>query len=384
MMTLRERILAVYRGERPDVVPFMLDVSHWFYHRHRLPWDISVAYEKPEYDLIDYHNRNKIGFFVGQLGSFFSTIYPRDVRVTTQKETVGGSTAIVWRVETPSGCIERRRFWNETTYSWQIERWGIEDEFGLRVLREAMSRRRFEANNWKKFRAWTDYVGDDGVIYLHLGYSGMGYLLNQWMGIEGVSYATVDFPDALQETIEAVNTNLLELIDLCCTSPAEIVFIGDNFSGDVQPPAFFNRWTRKYYIEAVRRLHAAGKYVAVHIDGQLRGALQMIRDVGADCADSVTPRPMGDLSLAQCCEEAGPNFILSGGVAPNLWLPEVPVETFRTAVLDWLALKNSQCRFIASAGDQVPPGADESRIGLMRDMVEEFGRYDRNPTAGKR
>ena len=29
--------------------------------------------------------------------------------------------------------------------------------------------------------------------------------------------------------------------------------------------------------EAIRRLHAAGKFVAVHIDGMLRGALGMIR-----------------------------------------------------------------------------------------------------------
>ena len=32
-MTPRERILAVYRGKRPDAVPFMLDLSHWFYSR---------------------------------------------------------------------------------------------------------------------------------------------------------------------------------------------------------------------------------------------------------------------------------------------------------------------------------------------------------------
>jgi hypothetical protein len=30
---------------------------------------------------------------------------------------------------------------------------------------------------------------------------------------------------------------------------------------------------------------------------------------------------------------------------------------------------------IANAGDQVPPGADEDRIEIMRDMVEEFGRF---------
>ena len=151
--------------------------------------------------------------------------------------------------------------------------------------------------------------------------------------------------------------------------------MGDNFSSDVQPPRFFDTWSRPFYEEAIRRLHAAGKFVAVHIDGKLRGAIGMIRDAGADCADAVTPAPMGDLTPSQCRDEAGPDFILSGGVPPNLWLPNVDIETFKRSVLDWLALKDRSPRLIANAGDQVPPGADEDRIRIMRDLVEEHGRY---------
>ena len=54
-MTARERILAVYRGQTPDVVPYMLDLSHWFYHKHHLPWDLSASYEEPEFELIAFH-----------------------------------------------------------------------------------------------------------------------------------------------------------------------------------------------------------------------------------------------------------------------------------------------------------------------------------------
>ena len=46
-MTLRERILAVYRGETPDVVPCMLDLSHWYYATNRLPWDLSAPFVQP-------------------------------------------------------------------------------------------------------------------------------------------------------------------------------------------------------------------------------------------------------------------------------------------------------------------------------------------------
>lgn len=373
-MTPRERILAVYRGDTPDVVPYMLDLSHWFYHRHRLPWDLSCAYEEPESDLIDYHRQIGAGFYLPNLGSFYSVTFPPDVQVTTRKHEVDHVPEIIWQIRTPLGQIERRRRWEEPTYAWGISRWGIRNEEELRVFGEAMSRRSFSPK-WDHYRAWTNEVGDNGVVYLPAGYSAMGHLLNYWMGIEGVAYALVDYPDVLREVVDLVNANNLQLIDLLAESPAEIIIMGDNFSSDVQPPAFFRKWSAAYYEEAIRRLHGAGKFVAVHIDGRLRGALGMIRAANADCGDAITPTPLGDLTPTQCREEAGPDFILSGGVSPGLWLPTVPLETFREKVIQWLQLRRASARLIANAGDQVPPGADEDRIKLMGELVEKHGRY---------
>ena len=203
----------------------------------------------------------------------------------------------------------------------------------------------------------------------------MGQLLNCWMGIEAAMYAVVDWPDTVHEVVDQINESNLAFADLLAASPVEIVCMGDNFSSDVQPPRFFAEWSRPFYVEAVRRLHDAGKYVAVHIDGKLRGAIDMIRETGADCADAVTPTPMGDLTPLESREEAGPDFILSGGVSPDLWLPTADIDAFERAVKDWLALKLYGPRLIAAAGDQVPPGADEGRIGLMLELVDRWGRY---------
>jgi hypothetical protein len=377
-MTHRERILAVYQGRQPDQVPFMLDLSHWHYHQRRQPWDLSVSYEAPEYDLIARHRDLDVGFYLPNLGSFYSVVYPEHVKVTTTKKLVDGVPEISWRIETSSGCIERVRVWQEQTYSWPIKKWGFSDEAGLRIFQEAMCRREY-VPHWDRFRRWDECVGDTGVVYLPFGYSAMGHLLNYWMGIESVIYATLDFPELLSETVEMVNADLLKLIDLLCSSPAQVVLMGDNISGDVQPPAFFKRWSHYFYAEAVRRLHAVGKYVAVHIDGRLRGALEMVRDTGADCADAVTPTPMGDLSPGECRANAGDRFILSGGVSPDLWLPGVPLDAFEAKVIEWLSQKQLTFRFIANAGDQVPPGAEERRIHLMRDLVSQHGRLN---TAG--
>ena len=100
----------------------------------------------------------------------------------------------------------------------------------------------------------------------------------------------------------------------------------------------------------------------------------MIRGCGADCADAVTPKPMGDLTPRECRAESGNDFILSGGVSPDLWLPNAPLKTFEARAMEWLEQKQTTFRFMANAGDQVPPGAEERRIALMRDWVEERGR----------
>ncbi|UCH33166.1 MAG: hypothetical protein JSV65_11310 [Armatimonadota bacterium] len=373
-MTIRERILAVYRGQAPDVVPFMLDLSHWFYHRNRLPWDLSQAYDKPECALIDCHKQVGAGFYLPNLGAFYTVEYGDDVETEVVKDRRSGTEEITWRLATPRGRIERKRVWEERSYSWAISKWGVEGENDLRVLGDALGGRRYSPR-WDRYKAWADAVGDTGVVYLPAGYSAMGHLLHYWMGVTRVAYAAHDWAVAMRDAVDQINASNLRLVDLLCTSPAEIVLMGDNFSSNIQPPHFFDEWSRPYYVEAVRRLHAAGKAVAVHVDGTLRGALGMIRETGADCADAVTPTPMGDLTPTECRREAGPDFILSGGVAPNLWLPGADVDAFKSAVLAWLDLKRLGPRLIAAAGDQVPPGATVHCIEIMRDLVEQQGRY---------
>ena len=43
MMTPRERILAVYNGQTPDRVPYMLDLSHYYLHNTSCPGICATA-----------------------------------------------------------------------------------------------------------------------------------------------------------------------------------------------------------------------------------------------------------------------------------------------------------------------------------------------------
>ena len=183
MMTPRERILAVYNGETPDRVPYMLDLSHYYLHKFQLPWDLCNGYPEPDTGLMDFTKKMGAAFYCPQQTHFWDTKLGDDVKSFAETRVVDGVPEIVWRFDTPIGSIERIRVWEPGSYSWAIKKWGVTDEKDLEVLAYAMSSRRFTAIP-QNYEDWADYIGEDGLVYLNSGYSAMGYLLNYWMGVE--------------------------------------------------------------------------------------------------------------------------------------------------------------------------------------------------------
>lgn len=375
MMTPRERILAVYNGQKPDRVPFMLDLSHYYLHRFQLPWDLCNGYPEPDRGLMDFTRKMGAAFYCPQQTYFWKTEYANDVKSTAVTNVVGGVPEICWRFDTPLGSIERIRVWEPGSYSWAIKKWGVTTEKDLEILAYAMSSRRYTPIP-ENYEAWADYIGEDGLVYLNSGYSAMGYLLGYWMGVENTIFATYDYEDLMEETVRKINDNILDQVRMMATEfSAPVILMGDNFSSDVQSPSFFERWSKDFYAKAYEIIHDNGKKVAVHVDGKLKGAIKMMRDIGVDCIDAVTPGSVGGCTPAQARAEAGNDLILSGGIPNELWYSYSDMSAFEAAVKEWLALKDISPALIAAAGDQVPPGAEEARILRMGELVAEYGNY---------
>jgi len=372
--SMRERMLAVYGGETPDKVPFILDLSHYFYQKYNKPWILLSSYAEPEKELIDFNRKFGAGFYFPNQMKLFDVYFEDDVKSDAWIDKVDGNPEIHWRYETKRGTVERIRVWHEQTYSWPIKKHGVETEDDLRILADAMSARRY-VPLIDNYLAWDEYVGDDGIVQLGPGLSAMGQIMHYWMGMENTIYACYESNEAMHDAVDRFNANNIECIEMLMQYPGYVIAMGDNFSSDMQPPSFYNEWSAPFYRQAADIIHENGKKQSVHVDGLLRKAIAMVRDSGADIIDAVTPAPMFDLTPSQCREEAGDILILSGGVPPNLWLPDSPVELFERAVIEWLELKKSSSALFAAAGDQVPPGADEDRIILMRQLVDEYGRY---------
>jgi hypothetical protein len=367
-MTERERLIMVLKGETPDRVPWFADLGHWFRSESGGQWDLFNI-SNCTGEMADLHRETRAGLYI-EVGSLHEEYY--DDNVVRERE-ISGDRAVE-RFRTPVGEISMERKWSPVSFSWDITRLMVNDLKDLEVLLYAVERRKFipRHENWKVIE---QTVGDVGLGFPNLGYTGLGSLMSYYMGVQKTIYALYENPEIIKRYIDIFNMKHLELVDLYCTSPAPHIIFTDNLSGDVQTPDIFREYSFNHYKAIAEHMHEAGKTVSTHIDGMIGGIIGIVAETGIDVADACTPAPTGDLTPQEIRKQAGDNMILMGGISPVMWLPSTSEREFISHVREWLDLRKINSRLVQSAGDQVPPGTEFKRIRLVYDIVEEHGKY---------
>ena len=369
-MTPRERALAVYEGRTPDKVPLLLDISHWYKKNYNVPFDLTGLQSVDE-TLVRLHRELDAVAYV-EMGRFYD-LYFEDDDVSDNAWTADG--VYYHELKTPIGSVVEERVFAQSSYSYNIRKRLLSSVEDFEIVKYAMERYRVKPS-WEKYEMWSKAHGDRALIYLQLPYSGLGYLISRNFGVEKTVYAAYDEPEATRSFVDAVNACNLRILDEIIDLPFEVMIQSDNMDGNVQTPDLYDTYSRAYYTEVAARLHAKGKYFAVHVDGEMRGCLRNLRESGIDCIDAATPAPMFSQTPAEAREEAGPDMILSGGIPPTTFSNTATEAVFEKSVRDWLAIKELSPRLFLAAGDQVPPDAPWGRVKRLPALIEEYGRYD--------
>ncbi len=363
------RVRAVYLGRRPDQVPLLLDLSHWYKKNRHVPFNLA-GFSGVEQGLVDLHKQVGAVAYC-EMGGFY-TLASDDPEVTLETRTENGVFST--RVVTPLGALREERVFNPASYSYGIRKHLLDSPADFPIIEYLMARLQCQPR-WEWYRAWQTALGDLAYPYAQLPYSGSGYLISRYFGVEKTIYAILDEPDRVQRLVDAVNACNLRILDALLDGLFETLIISDNYDSNVQTRDFFDRYVRDYYTEVARRLHAKGKYLAVHVDGESRGVLGWLAACGVDCADAVTPAPMFALTPAQMRTEAGPDLILSGGIPATLFGPGVSDAQFDDCVKRWLETRLTSHRLFMAAGDQVPIETPFHRIVRLQELVATYGQY---------
>jgi len=345
-MTERERLLMVLKGETPDRVPWFADLGHWFKAESGQQWNLFTINNCTK-EIADLHREVKAGWYC-EVGSLHEEYYVDGV--VREKELIGDR--VVERFLTPIGEIFMERKWSPVSFSWDITKLMVENMKDLEILQYAIERRKFKPKyeNWDTME---QIGGDIGLGFPALGYTGLGSLMSYYMGVQNTIYALYENPEIMEKYINTFNKSHLELVDICCESPAPHFIFTDNLSSDVQPPDIFRQYSFDHYKSLSEHFHKAGKTVSAHVDGMLSNIIGVVAEAGIDVADACTPGPTGDLTPLEIRKQAGNNIVLMGGISAVMWLPSTSEKKFISHVREWLDLRKISNRLVQSAGDQV-------------------------------
>jgi 5-methyltetrahydrofolate--homocysteine methyltransferase len=165
-----------------------------------------------------------------------------------------------------------------------------------------------------------------------------------------------------------------KMLQILCTSPAEVVWWGANYDDMLTYPPFFEQEITPWIHKVSRDLGAVGKLVMCHTDGENEGLMDLIRDSGMHIAESICPAPMTKLTLAEYYRRWSGHLTLCGGIPSTIVLPDTSEADFEAYMDQLFKAVAPGKRMLVGIADQVPPNAVFSRLQRIGERVEREGR----------
>ncbi len=393
-MTHRERILATVEGKATDQLPFVPRLDLWYKANQRagtLPTkyrkasladivdDLGVGYHCVIPDFLDFADPldtvdRPLGIW--RLRSLPYRVVLRDVKRNVSCE--GDSTIVEYL--TPAGKIRTRAVYDEA-----MKRAGVTlthvAEFAIKSIDdyEAVAHifRHAEVEpQYDRYLMLKEEVGERGVVVAFGGMGGspMHYIIHELMPYDLFFYHYYDHRKELEWLAEQIAPYFERLFQVAAESPAEIILVGSNYDTQITWPPFFRDHITPSLAKVADTLHAQGKFLLTHTDGENKGLLSEYVKSKVDIADSICPAPMTSLSLAQIREAFSGRITIWGGI-PSVAVLESSMSDYEfEQYLDRVCEEAGRGdHLIVSIADTTPPDAKFSRIQRIAEVAKQFG-----------
>jgi hypothetical protein len=213
-------------------------------------------------------------------------------------------------------------------------------------------------------------AGDLGAPTMYMPRMNVQSLYIDKMGVEKGVFALYDWPDTTEAYFRALEHSHDRLIDVINASAIDIINFGENVHAGTLSPKLFE----KYHLPACQRrcekLHAAGKFVSAHWDGDCQPLLKYASETGLDGIEAITPKPQGDVTIDEIKEALGDEMLLLDGI-PAIYFDEMfSVDTLVECVhklIDMFAPK-----LVLGISDELSSTGDIERIRIVSDIVQEY------------
>ena len=390
-MTHRERILAAITGSVPDRLPFAPRLEFW--HRahlrsNTLPGELrgltldqisdflgvaryavvpDFTQHRSEYDTID----TALGLHFAKGHPFETRLEDLDRRVTRRGESV----EVEYR--TPAGSIS-----TATVFTPEMLDAGVSVPW---VARDAIQRPEdFEVVGYifehlrvvprmESYLERRREVGENGLAICATSGSAcpIQHIMKALMPVDRFFYAVNDYPEKVARLAEQIQPFYDSIREIAASSPAEVVLLGGNYDDAITYPPFFRKHILPALVSYAGELHARGKLLMTHTDGENRKLLKLYVESGFDVADSVCPYPMTSCRLEEIYEAFAGRITIWGGIPSVLLCRDSATDDqFRRFLDETIARYTGQTRLVLGVSDMITADAEWSRL---RYLCEQLG-----------
>jgi hypothetical protein len=376
MMTGKERMLAVLRGEHPDRIPWAprLEV---YYHAHlangTLPakyrgWDVRSIYRDQG---MEYHGREAITCRTHVKG--LETVRrQKGDEVRMEYITPVGSVYTLYRQseelrEQGIGMLEVEHMIKGPA-DYDVVEWMYQNT----VVEPA----------YEEFLAHQHDCGDEGVsqdLSGHHRYTPVDYLMREIIGWNDCYLHLYDYPEKFERLLRVMVDAEWEVNRVRAASPALVVAHGAHFDSQMTPPPIYKTYFLPYMKEMTAYYHQHGKVVLAHLDADLTGLEEMVLESGFDIGECVTTFPLVPTTLERLREVWGNRLIIWGGLPSTILAEPYTDEEFETYMREVFRIIAPGDAFILGVADNVMGNTHWDRMERVLPLIEEYGQYPIDP-----
>jgi len=332
-MSIRQRLESVWRGERPDHVPFISRLEMW--HRaHARTGTLPEAYR--DLSLLDIHRATGngqqkflaayalrlrgVGLLVELAGQPSVETYEPVVEnfpglwdfVPTDRAGITAS-----RLTTPVGQLSLR---HEITASMvemgadpYLREHLIKDEADYRTVEWILERAEF-VPLLESLLEQDTALGGDGCVVPLLHRIPFQQVLLEYLGETALFYALHDAPERIQRLLTILDRQLMDILPRLAGLPMPYVEFPDNLHGLMTNPRLFRTHCLPAYQRYTDVLHGQGKKVGSHTDGDVKPLLALLAESGLDVCESFSPTPLTACTFDEAWEAWVGGPLIWGGI----------------------------------------------------------------------
>jgi hypothetical protein len=395
ILTHKERMLKAARGEWADQLPWAPRIDLWYNANKRrgtLPQkypreitldeiadDIGGAYHKIVPDFLNV--RSPMDTIDRGLGIYRLTGMPYRVElegVEREVEREGDITTVAY--DTPLGSVSCKFLYTEemrqagVSISWITEHL-IKDPGDYRVVGYIFKNMRV-LPDYQNYLDFQKRVGEKGFAVARgmAPASPRQHIMRDFLEATQFYLEMHDHPREMEQLTEDMEPFYEQLFRCLADCPAEVVFHGSNFDEMITYPPFFRDHIMPYLQKLATLLHARGKLLLCHCDGENKGLLDLIVESGIDIAEAICPQPMTKVTVSEVKKAFKGKVTIFGGV-PSVALLEESMadEEFERFMANLFREITPGDRFILGVSDTTPPDAKFERLLRITHMVWEGG-----------